>query len=139
MFKIQKIKKKILSSFLLKAAVLVFLKEFYLFLRNLYGLLVHPFKTIVEIRRKPDWSQTILVFGLPLYGGIGVTGGIGASLALLLLFQPANELLVNFLFFLFVCCVSFVSCCALYLSFWVRKYLVSKRGNPKGFFINLSG
>lgn len=47
--------------------VLVFLKETYLFLKNLYGLIVHPFKTTGEIIGKPDKSQTVLVFGLPIY------------------------------------------------------------------------
>jgi len=132
--------KKILSfNFLLRAGILIFLKEFYLFLRNLYGLVVHPFKTIVEIRKKPDWSQTILVFGLPVYGGMGVIGGIGVALVLLLFFHPTNEFLINLLFLLFACLVFLVSCYAFYLGFWIWKYLAFKRENPKGFFINLSG
>ena len=126
MFKIQNIKNKVFRNFLLRAAVLVSLKEFYLFLRNLYGLVVHPFKTIVEIRKKPDRSQTILIFGLPVYGGIGVMGGIGLSLVLVLLFRPTNELLVNFLFFFLSCSVLLVSGYALYLGFWTRRYLKIK-------------
>lgn len=52
---------------LFKAFILISLKESYLFLRNLYGFGVHPFKTTVGILQKPDWSQAILVFGLPAY------------------------------------------------------------------------
>jgi len=126
MTKIQKIQKKILSNFLLKAAVLVSLKEFYLFLRNLYGLMTHPFKTIVEIRKKPDWSQTILVFGLPVYGGVGLIGGIGIALVLFLFFQPTNEPLINFFFFLFSSFLFLVFGYALYLGFWVGRYLSFK-------------
>ena len=47
--------------------MLIFIKETYLFVRNLYGLIVHPFKTTGEIVKKPDHSQTILIFGLPFY------------------------------------------------------------------------
>lgn len=52
---------------LFKAFLLISFKESYLFLRNLYGLGVHPFKTTAGILQKPDWSQTILIFGLPGY------------------------------------------------------------------------
>lgn len=121
-----KLKTTLLSNFLFRAAVLVSLKEFYLFLRNLYGLVVHPFKTIVEIRKKPDWSQTVLIFGLPVYGGIGVIGGMGMALVLLLFFQPTNELLINFVFFLLACCVLLVSCYLLYLGFWAGRYWLTK-------------
>lgn len=125
-----KLKKTLSPNFLIKAVVLISLKEAYLFLRNLYGLIVHPFKTIVEILKKPDWSQTILIFGLPVYAGIGLIGGIGIGLVLVLLFRPTNEALINFLFFLFACLMFLVSCYALYLGFWARKYFVSKIKNP---------
>lgn len=51
----------------LHALSLIFIKEAYLFVKNLYGLVVHPFKTTGEIVKKPDHSQTILIFGLPFY------------------------------------------------------------------------
>ena len=54
-----------------KLLLLTLLKEGYLFLRNYYGLLFHPSRTITKIRQKPDWSQTILIFGLPIYFWVG--------------------------------------------------------------------
>ena len=62
-----KLPKKISFNFFLRVFVLISLKESYFFFRNLYGLGVHPFKTTVTIFQKPDWSQAILVFGLPAY------------------------------------------------------------------------
>lgn len=56
---------------LLKIGVLTGLKESYLTARNLLGLLFHPFKTIYVIREEKDKSQTILIFGMPVYGWIG--------------------------------------------------------------------
>jgi len=88
--------------------------------------MTHPFKTIVEIRKKPDWSQTILVFGLPVYGGVGLIGGIGIALVLFLFFQPTNEPLINFFFFLFSSFLFLVFGYALYLGFWVGRYLSFK-------------
>jgi len=126
MIQLVNIKKKIFRKFLLKAVVLISFKEFYLFLRNLYGLVVHPFKTIVEIRKRPDWSQTILIFGLPVYGGIGGLMGLVVGLVILLFFQPTNEFLVNFFFLLFAVCCLLFAVCSLYLAFWVGKYLKIK-------------
>lgn len=121
--------KKILSpNFILRATILISLKECYLFLRNLYGLVVHPFKTIVEIRKKPDWSQTILVFGLPVYGGIGVIGGIGIVLVLFLIFFPTNEVLVNLALLSLSGYSLFVIGYSLYLGFWIGKYFGFRLG-----------
>ena len=100
-----------------KLLLLTLLKEGYLFLRNYYGLLVHPSRTIIKIRQKPDWSQTILIFGLPGYfwAGtifflailrflIGIRANLGwvAQTSLVLVTSIAALLFVYLLYFLFV-------------------------------------
>lgn len=51
----------------LKTSILLGLKEAYFFLRNLLGLVYHPFKTLRVIFREKDYSQVTLIFGLPFY------------------------------------------------------------------------
>lgn len=102
-----------------KGFLLVVVKEVYVFLRNLYGLVFHPFKTIVNIRRKPDWSQTILIFGLPAY----------LLFLVLILFIPAwwlfkgHELIRPALFLLFLFSTLLIFLFAGYLLFWAVQYL----------------
>lgn len=111
----------------LRAVVLISLKESYLFLKNLYGLLTHPFKTIVQIRKKPDRSQTILVLGLPVWvglGGLAVLVGIGLGMWF---FQPArNRFLALMGVGLGLSCL-LVAVVTVYLGFWGGKYLVWKK------------
>ncbi|MGB9637543.1 MAG: hypothetical protein ACPLY7_01965 [Microgenomates group bacterium] len=45
---------------------------------NIYGLLTHPSKTILKIYQKKDWSQTILIFGLPIYFWVGTIFSLAA-------------------------------------------------------------
>jgi len=52
---------------LLRFLLLSFLKEGYLFFSNLYGFLVHPVQTINKLVKQKDYSQGILIFGLPIY------------------------------------------------------------------------
>lgn len=47
--------------------MLLGVRESYLFTRNLYGILVHPFLTIGRMVREKDRSQEMLIFGLPVY------------------------------------------------------------------------
>lgn len=126
MIKIQKIKKKIQQSFLPKAAVLISFKEAYLFLKNLYGLIVHPFKTIVRIRKKPDWSQTILVLGLPVWGGLGVVGALGLVLVGVWFLKP-NEVLLKAIFVGMGLILLGTLGVLGYVGFWVRRYLVWRK------------
>jgi len=46
---------------ILKLGTLITTKEFYLFIRNLIGLIYHPFLTLRIIKRKHDLSQTLLI------------------------------------------------------------------------------
>lgn len=43
------------------------LREGYLLMRNIYGLYTHPFLTTRRIIKTKDLSQSILLFGLPIY------------------------------------------------------------------------
>lgn len=43
------------------------IRESYLLGRNIYGLLFHPFLTTKRIMKDKDYSQGILLFGLPVY------------------------------------------------------------------------
>ena len=54
-----------------KLILLTSVKEIYLFFANIYGLIVHPQQTVNKIKRQKDYSQGILVFGLPVYLWLG--------------------------------------------------------------------
>jgi len=54
-----------------KLTVLLAIREVYLFFRNLYGLVCHPFLTVKRIEKEKDLSQGILIFGLPGYFWLG--------------------------------------------------------------------
>jgi len=62
---------KLKTKKLVKLGVLMGIKESYLFGRNLYGIYAHPFLTTKKIVREKDWSQGILIFGLPVYLWLG--------------------------------------------------------------------
>jgi len=65
-FKIKESLKKIS-----KITILLAIREVYLFFRNLYGLVCHPFLTIKRIEKEKDLSQGLLIFGLPGYFWFG--------------------------------------------------------------------
>jgi len=52
---------------ILKLTLLLLVRESYLYFRNLYGLICHPFLTIRKVEKDQDFSQGILLFGLPAY------------------------------------------------------------------------
>lgn len=54
--------KRLQKFFLLTAA-----KETWLLTTNCYGLIIHPQQTINKIKRQHDFSQGLLVLGLPIY------------------------------------------------------------------------
>ena len=56
---------------ILKLTVLLGIRETYLFFRNLYGLICHPFLTVKRIEKEQDLSQGLLIFGLPGYFWLG--------------------------------------------------------------------
>jgi len=107
-----------------KIGILLALRETYLFCRNLLGLVLHPFKTIIFIWQEKDLSQAILVFGLPLY--LFVAGFIFIKASRFLLGAPSHPwgfwaklggillLLVTFL-------------TGFYLFYWLLKVYRSKK------------
>jgi len=111
---------------LFRAALFISLKEIYLLLRNLYCLVVHPFKTIVRIRRKPDWSQTILVLGMPVWGGLGFLGILGLIGIGFWLFRPTNQTLVRMI--LIGSGLGLIGILGVlgYVGYWVGRYWVWK-------------
>lgn len=58
--KVQKSSKKIA-----KLLLLLGIREGYLLTRNLYGMVEHPIMTFNRIYRKKDYSQAVLIFGIP--------------------------------------------------------------------------
>ncbi|MEA3354936.1 MAG: hypothetical protein U9Q63_00410 [Patescibacteria group bacterium] len=72
MVKKQEKGKSVLSKWA-KVLVLLGIKESYLFIRNSWGLIVHPFKTLRVIQREKDRSQQLLFFIWPiLVLGVGL-------------------------------------------------------------------
>ncbi len=122
-----KFEKIISSNFLLKALLLISIKELYLFLRNLYGLAVHPFKTTVGILAKPDKSQTFLVFGLPGYLWLGV---LVVFLPVFWLFRYwySTRILLLLLFYSFTFLLFLFTC---YLIFWFFQHFFRCKLRPK--------
>ncbi len=49
-----------------KLLILLGIKEGYLLVRNVYGMVEHPSMTLNRIYRKKDYSQAILIFGIPV-------------------------------------------------------------------------
>ena len=90
-----------------RLGVLLLIKESYLFTKNVFGLGVHPVKTLSRINREKDRSQQLLVWGLPIYVlvmGIGfvwlgrrwlgtsVEWGVGAKLTSLIVLMLTGVL-----------------------------------------------
>ena len=57
-----------------KYGLLLTLKEGYLFVRNSFGLVWHPFKTLAVMSREKDRSQQLLILGWPIYVLLAATG-----------------------------------------------------------------
>jgi len=113
---------------------LISLKESYLFLRNLYGLVIHPFKTVIRIRKKPDWSQTILVLGLPIWSGLIALLVLLFILIGFLFWQPTNEVFVNAIFVTILLILVIAVAVTSYIGFWVGRYLIWKLKINRGRF-----
>lgn len=124
-----KIKKTFLSSFLLRAAFLISFKETYLFFRNWYGLVYHPFKTTARILEKPDKSQTFLIFGLPAYVWF-----LGVMIFVPVFFVLRNHydarILLLSLFYTYTFLLFLLGC---YLFYWASQYFYKCKLKPRLF------
>ena len=64
------------GSSILKLGLLILIKDSWLWLKNSYGLGVHPYKTLKELAQEKDRSQQLLLLfwpGYVLVGGLGLT------------------------------------------------------------------
>lgn len=107
-----------------KKAILLSLREAYLFLRNLLGLTFHPYKTMRAIRRQQDYSQVVLLSSWPVVIWLAL---VTLLIAIKLFFQPLGRLalVLKALFALYSFFVLFYT---LYLVYWfIFYYRVSRR------------
>jgi hypothetical protein len=120
-------KLKILIKKIGKYSLLLSVKESYLFIKNLLGLIYHPFKTLRQILREQDLSQAALIFGLPVY--TFVAGVIFIFIARFLIQAPPEWgiLLKLSLFLIFL--TSFLI--FIYLLYWLLKLWRFKHESEK--------
>jgi hypothetical protein len=120
-------KLKILIKKIGKYSLLLSVKESYLFIKNLLGLIYHPFKTLRQILREQDLSQAALIFGLPVY--TFVAGVIFIFIARFLIQAPPEWgiLLKLSLFLIFL--TSFLI--FVYLLYWLLKLWRFKHESEK--------
>ncbi|OGD53997.1 hypothetical protein A3J78_01350 [Candidatus Beckwithbacteria bacterium RBG_13_35_6] len=97
--------------------MLLTIKESYLFCKNIFGLIVHPFKTLKNILREQDFSQAALILGLPFY--LFVAGLIFIITARFLIQAPSQwGIIAKLLLFLIF---SFSFLVFIYLGYWLIK------------------
>ncbi|MFH0942686.1 MAG: hypothetical protein V1810_00785 [Candidatus Beckwithbacteria bacterium] len=53
---------------IIRLGTLLTIKESYLFSKNIYGLGVHPLKTLGSLSREKDRSQQLLILAIPVFG-----------------------------------------------------------------------
>lgn len=59
---------------IVRLGLLLLLKDSYLFVRNSFGLVWHPFKTLAVMFKQKDRSQELLILAWPVYVLICGTG-----------------------------------------------------------------
>jgi len=109
--------------------VLLFLKEGYLLLKNLFGLIYHPFITLRRVKKEADLSQTLLI---PLTILLPTTTIAGLSFSSWLVFKliglkiayPQKPVLIlNFFSILFSFLIIF------YLIYWSGQVIIKNHFN----------
>jgi hypothetical protein len=112
---------------ILKISTLLGIREGYLLTRNLYGIVEHPNLTLSRIFKQRDFSQGILIFGLPI--------GLWLGWVLVLLFSRIfifGHLQFGFLAKAsFLASSLFVFVCFLLLGYWTFK-VTGKRKEKSG-------
>lgn len=99
-------------------------REGYFLTRNLLGLLLHPYKTLVQIVRKRDLSQVFLI--LLLFASFWAFWALLVLLKILLETQGFVALAGNAVFLaasIFLVIVSF------YLVYWIALFFKNRRKN----------
>jgi hypothetical protein len=107
---------------------LALVKDSYLLGRNTFGLFFHPFKTLFLIFKEQDFSQLILIIGLPVYLFIGgfvfikgsrfLIGAPKSPWGPMARFLGVGLLLATFLL-------------GLYLFYWLKEVIKVKSQNAK--------
>jgi hypothetical protein len=100
-----------------KYTILLSIKESYLFIRNLFGLWFHPYKTLTLIKQERDYSQAVLILGIPFY--IIFLGTLFIFISRYLIGAPSEwGLLARSSFY----CLFFVSFAVfIYMTYWGMK------------------
>lgn len=108
---------------MLKFIFLHLIREIYLFFRNLWGLVFHPYKTLASIRREEDLSQAFLVGSWPI--SVWLILAI-LFVAIKFLFRPIGvfNTALNAVFILYSL---FFILYFLYLVYWLLFYLKVQR------------
>jgi len=122
----EKLQIKIKKSFkkILKITFLLGTRELYLFFRNLYGLICHPFLTIKRIKKERDFSQGVLIFGLPGYFWFGTIVFLAILRFLIGIRGNLGWIAQTFLFLM----TSFSGLFFLYLFYWLSKAFKNPNG-----------
>ena len=110
-----------------RKTLLLSLREIYLSSRNIWGLLVHPYRTLRAIRVEEDFSQAFLLIAFPFYLWL-------SSLIVYLLFKlillrlfVLPFFLVLFLKTLFYFTSGFLTIWCGYVAYWLFYYFKLKR------------
>jgi hypothetical protein len=113
---------------LLKLIFLHFLREAYLFSRNILGLIFHPYKTLRAIRRERDISQALLLFSWPFPIWLVLVISV---LVIKFFFHPRGilDILVNLLAIIYTL---FAILYSLYIAYWFLYYLKVQRRAKSG-------
>ncbi|MFC1789907.1 hypothetical protein ACFLZP_00265 [Patescibacteria group bacterium] len=114
--------------FFSKLLLLLGFRQSYHFSKNLLGMVVHPQLTTSKILAKKDFSQALLIFGLPFYLWFLWQG---LALVVWFWFRPRG------IWFRIGMGVSgivsiFLLLVALYDLYWVGKYFQGKEGKKEG-------
>lgn len=121
---------------IIKLLMLLGIREGYLLVRNLYGIIEHPFLTVKRIYNDKDYSQGILLFGLPIglwFGWIFVL--LVSRVFILSRSEKQASLIFGRLHFgilakaSFLASSFFVSLFFLFLGYWI--FEVWKKGGKK--------
>lgn len=106
---------------------LLLVREFYSFLVNLYGLVCHPFLTLNHLKKERDFSQGILVLGLPGYFWLGTIVFLAVFRSLIGIRGGLGWIAQSSLLIISLIAILFLG----YLFYWLLKILRSFSGDRK--------
>ncbi|MCJ7792943.1 MAG: hypothetical protein MUP45_03120 [Candidatus Marinimicrobia bacterium] len=110
-----------------RKTLLLSLREIYLSSRNIWGLLVHPYRTLRAIRIEEDFSQAFLLIAFPFYLWLSSLFIYLVFKLILFRFLVLPFLIVFFLKTLFYFTSGFLTLWCGYVAYWLFYYLKVKR------------